>query len=66
MDQIDDGPDFVPPAKPNASVAKRDKRMHLMRTAQGKAAQPPGPKSHRRPKPSLPPTPWDKKPDVAD
>lgn len=38
---------------------KRNKRLHLMRTAQGKATYV-GPKGHQR-RPSMPTLPWDKK-----
>lgn len=59
-------------AKPKRSVAQ--KLRHLQRTAEGIAQRKYGPsrdRQHRqrksdRPSPSLPPTPWDKKPDVAD
>lgn len=48
------------PANSIASGAKRrDRLQHLLRTAQGNAANTTHKTSHKRPKPSLPPTPWD-------
>ncbi len=45
-----------------STIHKRDKLHHLFRTGQANADRSDS-KAAKRPKPSLPPTPWDKKPD---